>query len=116
MTRLTVIELLFGCLNSTLPPAAIEKLCQLISARSVDWLMTVLLPPWLVIVAAPVTTVPPVGSALAALNPSTDKQLVPRSRVRTMAELVLFMTFIRLEAHGQVDEKLGGFLAAPAAR
>ena len=39
----------------------IPKRCQLITARSVDWLIVVLVPAWLM-VAWPATTCPPVGA------------------------------------------------------
>src|ERR1035437_60249 len=61
-TRLRITELLLGWLNRTDSPAAMLKLCQLIAAFCVDWLMSVLPAPVLML-APPAATTPPAGSA-----------------------------------------------------
>ena len=61
-TRLSSTELLLGCNTRTASPVAMLKLCQLMAAFCVDWLMVVLNAP-LLMLAAPATTAPPVGSA-----------------------------------------------------
>ena len=61
-TRLSVTELLLGCTNWTDSPAAMLKLCQLMAALEVDWLMVVLPAP-LLMLAPPAATTPPAGSA-----------------------------------------------------
>jgi hypothetical protein len=62
-TRFNATELAVGWTNCVVWPLSIEKLCQLIAARSVVWLiLTVLALGW-VIVAAPPTTSPPAGLA-----------------------------------------------------
>ena len=61
-TRLSATELLLGCTNWTASPAAMLKLCQLIAAFWVDWLMVVLPAPVLML-APPAATTPPAGRA-----------------------------------------------------
>ena len=61
-TRLSAMAELEGCTNCTLLPAPMLKLCQLIAARCVLWLMTIWLAVGLAMVAAPPTTWPPCGS------------------------------------------------------
>ena len=61
-TRLSSTELLLGCSTRTDSPAAMLKLCQLMAAFWVDWLMVVL-SALLLMLAAPATTAPPAGRA-----------------------------------------------------
>ncbi len=65
-TRLSATELLPGWTKRTLWPAPILKLCQSMTTFALDWLMTILLVPVL-IVAAPAVTTPPVGDWAPAL-------------------------------------------------
>src|ERR1700748_1715984 len=80
-----------GWLNWTVPPAPTEKLFQLMMALPVFWLMTVLSGPVLVMVAEPITTLPPVGPAAAASvhRPMADRLLAPRRTARRIAAPVL---------------------------
>ena len=57
-TRFRATELLPGCTNCTVWPAAMPKLCQLITALAVDWVMVVADAP-LAMVAPPAATTPP---------------------------------------------------------
>src|SRR5262245_53334966 len=68
-TRFKVIAALLGCWKLTLLPAPTPKLCQLISAFWLDWLMSVLELDGLLIVAEPDATDPPVGRPCAETLP-----------------------------------------------
>src|SRR5450830_1759375 len=57
-TRLSATELLLGCTNRTASPCPMLKLCQLIAAFGVDWVMVVLPAP-LLMLAPPAATTPP---------------------------------------------------------
>src|SRR5450830_1157622 len=61
-TRLRTTELLLGCTKRTASPDAMLKLCQLMAAFCVDWLMVVL-PATVLMLAPPAATTPPKGSA-----------------------------------------------------
>ena len=65
VTRFSATALDDGWLNVTLCWLPTSKLCQLIAARWLDWLICVLLALWL-IAAVPATTLPPVGRAFGA--------------------------------------------------
>ena len=61
-TRLSATELLLGCTNWTASFCPMLKLCQLIAAFWLDWLIVVLpAPP--AMLALPADTAPPVGPA-----------------------------------------------------
>ena len=84
-TRFRATELALGWTNWVVWPLSIEKLCQLIAARSVVWVtLTVLALGW-EIVAAPPTTWPPVGFAWAVpvvpakASPTPTSAVVVRS-------------------------------------
>src|SRR5450756_2458230 len=95
-TRLSATELLFGCTNRTDSPAAILKLCQLSAAFCVDWLMTVLPAPVLML-AAPAATTPPAGSAYTFAPNDSATEIARACRVRrapTPVALVPEETFL----------------------
>src|SRR5450830_1858489 len=75
-TRLRTTELLLGCTKRTASPDAMLKLCQLMTAFCVDWLMVVL-PATVLMLAPPAATTPPTGSA---------KALPPKDRATEMAK------------------------------
>src|SRR5271157_4235394 len=58
ITRLRVIDEALGWLKLTVSEGAVLKLCQLMEALFVDWLMFVVVPDW-PMAAAPVVTTPP---------------------------------------------------------
>ncbi len=58
------MEEAFGWLKLTVSAGAVLKLCQLMEALFVDWLMLVTLPAWLM-AALPLVTTPPWGAASA---------------------------------------------------
>ena len=60
-TRLRATESLDGCTKRTVLPAPIEKLCQSAIRRCVVW-STVMVAPLVLMLPAPLTMVPPVGS------------------------------------------------------
>src|SRR6185369_7651700 len=66
VTRLSATELEFGCTNLTASTCPILKLCQLMAAFWLDWVM-VMVPAPPEIVALPAETAPPVGRAWALL-------------------------------------------------
>src|SRR5450830_1517311 len=74
-TRFRVTELLLGCTKRTASPEATLKLCQLMTAFCVDWLMVVL-PAAVLMLAPPAATTPPAGPA---------KALPPKARATEMA-------------------------------
>ena len=55
---------------------------QLMTALLVDWLTITAGPPWPWMVAAPPTTVPPSGPAVACVRPNTSSGVVASSRLR----------------------------------
>jgi hypothetical protein len=61
-TRLSVTDVLPGCLNVTASPAPTPKLCQLMTAFWLDWLIVTVLPLF-AILADPDETAPPSGNA-----------------------------------------------------
>ena len=61
-TRFSATELLLGCRNWTDSFDPMPKLCQLIAALWVDWVMVMPVAP-LLMMAPPAVTVPPDGSA-----------------------------------------------------
>ena len=73
-TLLRMTELLLGCTKRTVSLAPMLKLCQLIAAFCVDWLMVVDPAPVLMLAAPPATT-PPAGNAytLAPQDSNTDR-------------------------------------------
>ncbi len=63
ITRLSVTLAVLGCWNCTWASLPTLKVCQLMAARSVLWLITMFEPLWLML-ALPALTWPPVGRAL----------------------------------------------------
>src|ERR1700739_1386797 len=72
VTRFNATAAEFGWLNCTCAWLPILKVCQLIAARWLAWLMVVVLP-LLLIEALPPNTLPPVGSAFGAGCASAGK-------------------------------------------
>lgn len=73
MTRLSVIEEEEGWMKLTVSFGATEKLCQLMEAFWLDWVMSVT-PGVLEMAALPVVTVPPVGEAEQIVAPATSAE------------------------------------------
>jgi len=87
-TRLSVTDWLFGCAKVTDSPAAMPKLCQLMTALWLAW-VTVRLLGAVVMLALPVATAPPVGTACAVLAISSSiplMQLASRRAWKRMLE------------------------------
>ena len=57
---------MLGWLKLTVSAGAMLKVCQLMEALFVDWLMFVVLPDW-TMAAVPLVTTPPVGAARAGV-------------------------------------------------
>ena len=89
-TRLSATEPLLGCKNRTASPCPMLKLCQLIAAFCVDWMMVV--PPVpLLILAPPAVTTPPAGNASAFVPHATMREII---RVFSKLLYVRFMWWL----------------------
>ena len=78
-TRFSATDPRFGWTKTTLPPAPMEKVCQLMATFCVDWLTVTVVDP-VAITAPPDETTPPVGRLCACAAPATATEAVrPRS-------------------------------------
>ena len=84
VTRLSVAEVLLGWLKRTDSSAPTEKLRQLMTARSVLWLMVVAVPLWLML-AAPRATEPPSGPAKA--GPTKPSQAAATAAAKALMRI-----------------------------
>src|SRR5271163_3573842 len=75
ITRFSVIDEVEGWTNFVISPAPILKLCQLMTAWLVDWLIWVRFAAGWVMVALPATTEPPAGLAAAGAAKATAAPL-----------------------------------------